>query len=56
MLWENGPYTDRIFKLQKKAIKIITNSSPNEHCKPLFIKEKIMTLRSAHVLGLLKII
>ena len=47
LLWGNGPYIDRIFKLQKKIIRIITKSSPKECCK-----ENIMTLISGNVLDL----
>jgi hypothetical protein len=33
---------NRIGKIQKKAIRIVTNSAYNEHTNPLFIKHKIL--------------
>lgn len=48
-LWANSSHAHRAFLLQKKAIRIVANAGFNEHCKPLFIKYKIMTLPSMYI-------
>ena len=34
--WGNQPYSDKIFKIQKRAIRIITNSRMRDSCTELF--------------------
>ena len=38
-----------LFILQKRAIRIITNSNVREHCKPLFRQPGIMTLYGLYI-------
>jgi hypothetical protein len=44
VLWGCAPDVQRVLLLQKKAIRIISSAAYLEHCKPLFINEKIMTV------------
>ena len=48
-LWGNCTRKNEIFILQKKAIRIISGSDVREHCKPLFVNLKIMTLPSIYI-------
>jgi hypothetical protein len=45
-IWSSAPpsSTNAIFKLQKKAIRILTNSNYNAHTEPLFKQLEILTL------------
>ncbi|PSN49525.1 hypothetical protein C0J52_24761, partial [Blattella germanica] len=53
LLWGNSCHVYKIFLIQKRVIRVLTNSSVKEHCKPLFVKEKIMTTYSIYFLRLL---
>ncbi|XP_050509197.1 uncharacterized protein LOC114345645 [Diabrotica virgifera virgifera] len=44
ILWGNSTNALQIFRMQKKAIRILAGVSNLEHCRPLFIKLKIMPL------------
>lgn len=44
ILWGNSCHTIKIFRLQKKAIRIIVNAGYRAHCRPLFISLGIMPL------------
>ncbi|PSN42699.1 hypothetical protein C0J52_23395, partial [Blattella germanica] len=48
-LWGNHYTSIRIFKLQKKAIRIICGSDVQAHCRPLFIKLNVISLPSLYV-------
>ena len=52
LIWGNAPHTylDKLLKIQKKAIRIITRSSPLTSCRPLFQKHNILTVFSLYVL------
>lgn len=39
-----------IFVLQKRAIRYMCAVGPREHCRPLFIRERILTLTSIFIL------
>jgi hypothetical protein len=41
-----SPHSINIFRLQKKILRIITNTSKNESCRKLFSKLKILTLQA----------
>ena len=45
----NSPEAIRVFKLQKRAVRIISHSYRLAHCKPIFKKLKIMSLPSLYV-------
>ena len=49
IIWGADPHVDRVFKLQKKAVRILTKAKYNAHCVPLFRALKIMTLPSLFV-------
>ena len=46
----NSVMLDKVYKTQKRAVRIITNSSFNSHTKPLFIKLNILPLMSLNKL------
>jgi hypothetical protein len=48
-IWGNASDIKSVFRLQKKAIRILTKSPSREHCRPLFIKSKILTVYSMYV-------
>jgi hypothetical protein len=45
-----------IFKIQKRAIRIINGAKYSEHCKPYFISNQILTLHSLFILEMLNLI
>jgi len=58
MLWGGASKTalNKIFVMQKKAIRIITNASYNEHTTPLFSKLHVLKLADIYELQLAKFI
>src|SRR5215510_6414156 len=52
-LWDNfggnQPYSDKIFKIQKRAIRIITKSRMRDSCRDLFKKLEILPLYSQYI-------
>ena len=50
-----GFYADRLFKLQKRAMRIITNSKYNAHTEPLFKKLNLLQLRDIFTLKIVKL-
>jgi hypothetical protein len=53
IFWGNSPYSNNIFKLQKRAIRIIMNAGNKESCRELFKKLNILLLLSQYILSLL---
>jgi hypothetical protein len=53
IFWGNSPYSNNIFKLQKRAIRIIMNAGNRESCRELFKKLNIVPLHSQYILSLL---
>lgn len=49
LLWGNSSHAIKIFILQKKLVRIISDVSMREHCKPLFVNLKIMSLPSLFI-------
>jgi hypothetical protein len=45
----NQPYSDKIFKIQKMVIRIITNSRMRDSCRELFKKLEILPLYSQYI-------
>src|SRR5436190_8846848 len=45
---------DRIFQIQKRAVRIIHSKPFREHCKPLFIASQILTLPCIYILEVSK--
>jgi hypothetical protein len=53
IFWGNSSYSDNIFKLQKRVIRIITNSRSRDYCKDLFKKLDILPFYSQYIFSLL---
>jgi hypothetical protein len=50
ILGGNQPHSEKIFKIQKKVIRIITNSRARDSCRELFKKLEILPLYSQYKL------
>lgn len=50
LLWGNSCYADKIFRLQKRAVRIVAGLGFRDHCKPAFKNLKIMPLPSLYIL------
>ena len=48
ILWGNQPYSNKIFKIQKRVIRIITNSRMRDSCKELLKKLELLPLYSQY--------
>lgn len=48
-VWGNSYNSIRVFRQQKKAIRIITSSKSRDHCRPLFLELNIMPLPSLFI-------
>ena len=49
---ENQLYSEKLLKIQKKAIRIITNSRPRDSCKELFKRLEILPLYSQNIFSI----
>jgi hypothetical protein len=49
ILWGNSSSINNFLLLQKKAIRILTNSGFRDHCKPLFIQEHVLTVINLYI-------
>lgn len=54
ILWGNSSRVTEILILQKKIIRIITNSDRLEHCKPLFIRTKVQTVINLYLFDIIQ--
>jgi hypothetical protein len=52
ILGGNQPYSEKIFKIQNRVIRIITNSRTRDSCRELFKKLEILPLYSPYILYL----
>ena len=52
IFWGNQRYSEKIFKIQKTVIRIITNSRPRYSCRELFKKLEILSLYSQYIFSL----
>jgi hypothetical protein len=52
IFWGNSTGSDEVFKLQKRAIRIITNSNSRTSCHDLFQELNILPLQSQYILSL----
>jgi len=48
IFWGNQPYSDKIFKIKKRVIRIITHSRMRDSCRELFRKLEIRPLYSQY--------
>jgi hypothetical protein len=53
IFWGNSPHSIHIFRLQKRAIRIITNCRSRNSCRELFKKLKMLPLISQYIFYLL---
>jgi hypothetical protein len=53
IFWGNSPHSKTIFKFQKKAIRIITNSGIRASCRDKFKDLKILPLPSQYIFSLM---
>jgi len=50
--WGNQPYSEQIFKIKNRMIRIITNSRMRDSCRELFKKLEILPLHSQYMFSL----
>jgi len=53
MFWGGDGKSIKIFRLQKKVIRLITGVHKRESCRPIFRKFQILTLASLYIFELL---
>jgi hypothetical protein len=53
LLWGNSVHIQRILILQKKVVRIITDSHKSDHCKPLFVKLGCLTIINLYIYNVL---
>ena len=51
LVWGQSPQTIRLEKLQKKSVRLITNSSYNAHTEPIFGSQKILRVADIYQVG-----
>ena len=56
IFWGSSSYSDHIFKLQKKIIRIITGISNTDSCRRYFKNLKIFSLKSQYILSIIQFI
>jgi len=49
IFWRSQPHSEKIFKIQKRVIRIITNSRAKDSCRELFKKLEILPLYSQYI-------
>lgn len=49
IFWGIAPKWEKVFKIQKRIIRIITNKTKLSHCKQLFINLNILTFPSLYI-------
>ena len=54
--WGNFSHSSNVFKLQKRVIRIITNSGNRDSCRDLFRKLEILPFYSQYIFSLLKFV
>jgi len=52
IFWGNQPYSEKIFKIQRRVISIITNSRMRDSCRELFQRLEILPLYSQYIFSL----
>jgi hypothetical protein len=49
IFWSKSPSAKKVFLIQKKIIRIITNTRPRDSCREIFKNMEIMTLYSQYI-------
>jgi len=52
IFWGNQPYSDKIFKIKKRMIRIITNSRMRDSCRELLKKLEILPVCSQYIFSI----
>ena len=53
IFWGTSPYSSNILRIQKRIVRIITNSSKRESCRQLYKQQQILTVYGQYVYSLL---
>jgi hypothetical protein len=53
IFWGNSPHSIKVFKMQKRIIRIITNSGNRDSCRKLFKKMEILPFYSQYLYTLI---
>jgi hypothetical protein len=53
IFWGNSPHSVKVFKMQKRIIRIITNSGNRDSCRKLFKKMEILPFYSQYLYTLI---
>ena len=53
IFWGNSSYSSHIFRLQKKAVRIISGLKPRDSCRETFKQLRILPLQSQYIISLL---
>jgi len=53
IFWGTSPYSNNILRIQKRIIRIITNSSKRESCRQLYKQQQILTVYGQYIYSLL---
>lgn len=54
IIWGTSPHANKIFMIQKKAIRIIFGLSNIDSCRPIFKSHKLLTFTSVYILEVMK--
>lgn len=49
LLWGGSAHASKILRIQKRAVRVITNSKFNDSCRPLFKKLGILTMTNQYI-------
>ena len=53
IFWGTSPYSSNILRIQKRIVRIITNSSKRESCRQLYKQQQILTVYGQYIYSLL---
>ena len=56
IFWGHATNAIKVFKLQKRILRIMTGCSMRDSCKKLFVEQKILTLPSLYIFQLIKFV
>ena len=56
IFWDHSPHSVRVFRLQKRIIRIMTGSGSRDSCRTLFICLNILPLPSLYIFLLLQFV
>jgi hypothetical protein len=56
MFWDNSAHSSRVFRMQKRIIRIMTGSRSRDSCRKLFDKFNILPLPSLYIFSILRFV